>query len=549
MAEEKAKHESQTLSPRGGPPGMGFPKVEYPTGFKLYSTIFALYLAGFLTALDRTIMVNAIPTITAKFDSIQDIGWYGSAYLFTFCCFQLLFGKIYTFYNAKWVFMIAVVIFLVGSAICGAASSSIVLIVGRAIAGLGSSGIFGGSVIITFFTVPLHMRPIYSGIVGVVFAVASIVGPLIGGALTQHASWRWCFFINLPVGAVTLAITFVTLKLPPAKKAGTKPLDQVKQMDPLGNLCLMPAVICLLLALEWGGSKYSWSNGRIVALLVIAVVLGLAFIGIQIWLQDNATVPPRLFKQRSMAASFVYTLGVTGSMMTLTYYLPVWFQAIKAASPTRSGVMMLPMVVPSGVAGLLSGFAISKLVGYYTPFMLACAALMSIGAGLLTTFEPSTGESAWIGYQFIWGFGAGLGIQSGGLVAQTVLSRMDAPAGISLNFFAQSLSGSVFIAIDQTTFMNSLHSNLDPIPGINVDDLDATGASVRSQVSEGDLPRVLGAYNDAVTNTFVVATACACLAFVAACVVEWRDVRKDKDQVSGGPGGKPSGVVGGKPGA
>lgn len=354
-------------------------------------------------------MVNAIPTITAKFDSIGDIGWYGSAYLFTFCCFQLLFGKIYTFYNAKWVFMIAVVIFLVGSAICGAASSSIVLIVGRAIAGLGSSGIFGGSVIITFFTVPLHMRPIYSGIVGIVFAVASIVGPLIGGALTQHASWRWCFFINLPVGAVTLAITFVTLQLPPAKKAGTKLMDQAKQMDPLGNLCLMPAVICLLLALEWGGSTYAWSNGRIIALLVVAIVLGIAFIAIQIWLQDKATVPPRLFKQRSMAAAFVYTLGVTGSMMTLTYYLPVWFQAIKSASPTRSGVMMLPMVVPSGVAGLISGFAISKLVGFYTPFMLTCAALMSIGAGLLTTFEPTTGQGEWIGYQFIWGFGAGMG--------------------------------------------------------------------------------------------------------------------------------------------
>ena len=354
-------------------------------------------------------MVNAIPTITAKFNSIQDIGWYGSAYLFTFCCFQLLFGKIYAFYNAKWVFMTAVVIFLAGSAICGAAQSSIVLIVGRAIAGLGSSGIFGGSVIITFFTVPLHLRPIYSGIVGVVFAIASIVGPLIGGALTQHASWRWCFWINLPVGAVTLGIVFVTLHLPPAKKAGTPWKEQIKQMDPLGNLCLMPAVICLLLALEWGGSTYAWSNGRVVALLVLAGVLGMAFVGIQIWLGDNATVPPKLFKQRSMAAAFVYTLGVTGSMMTLTYYLPVWFQAIKSASPTRSGVMMLPMVVPSGVAGLLSGIAISKLVGYYVPFMLACSALMAIGAGLLTTFNPWTGQAAWVGYQFIWGFGAGLG--------------------------------------------------------------------------------------------------------------------------------------------
>lgn len=179
-----------SISPPGAP-------TQYPTGLHLYSLISALYLAGFLFALDRTILVNAIPTITAQFDSISDIGWYGSAYLFTFCCFQLLFGKIYAFYNGKWVFMTAVAIFLVGSAICGAATSSVMLIIGRAIAGLGSSGIFGGSVIITFFSVPLHLRPIYAGIVGVVFAVASIVAPLIGGALTQHASWRWCFWINI----------------------------------------------------------------------------------------------------------------------------------------------------------------------------------------------------------------------------------------------------------------------------------------------------------------------------------------------------------------
>lgn len=207
----------------------------------------------------------------------------------------------------------------------------------------------------------------------------------------------------IPLGAVTLGIVFFTLQLPPAKKAGTPWREQVWQMDPVGNACLMPAVICLLLALEWGGSTCAWSDGPVVTPLVLAGLLGLAFVGVQIWLGDNATVPPKLFKQRSIAASFVYTLGVTGSMMTLTYYLPVWFQAIKAASPTRSGVMMLAMAVPAGVAGVLSGIVISKLVGYYVPFMLACSALMAIGAGLMTTFNPGTGQAAWVGYQFIWG--------------------------------------------------------------------------------------------------------------------------------------------------
>jgi MFS family permease len=360
-------------------------------------------------------VANAIPTITDHFDSIDDIAWYGSSYLVTFCAFQLLYGKIYSFYNAKWVFISAVTIFLIGSAVSGAANSSATLIVGRAISGLGASGIFGGSVIITFFTVPLHMRPIYSGIVGAIFAVASTVGPLIGGALTQHSSWRWCFFINLPIGAVSIAITLAILHMPPAKKAGTPWRAQIRQMDPLGNLCFIPAIVCLLFALNWGGSAYAWSDGRIIALFVVFGVLFAAFAGIQVWQQENATVPPRLLKQRSIAAAMAYTAGVTGSMMTLTFYLPVWFQAIKDASPTRSGIMMLPMVLPSAVAGLGSGIAISKFVGYYTPFMIACSALMAVGAGLLTTFTSASGEGIWIGYQFIWGFGAGLGRRRCGL--------------------------------------------------------------------------------------------------------------------------------------
>jgi predicted MFS family arabinose efflux permease len=257
--------------------------------------------------------------------------------------------------------------------------------------------------------VPLRLRPIYSGIVSVIFAVASSIGPLIGGALTQHASWRWCFFMNLPIGAVTIVVTLLVLRLPPAKKAGTPWKQQIKQMDPLGNLCFIPSVICLILALEWGGTTYAWSNSRIIALFIIFAILFVGFVGLQLRLKDQATVPPRILKQRSLAAAVCYTAFLAASMMILTYYLPVWFQSIKGASATRSGVMMLPMVVPSAAAGLASGIVISRWVGYYTPFMLVCAALMAIGAGLLTTFTPSSGDGYWIGYQFIWGFGAGLG--------------------------------------------------------------------------------------------------------------------------------------------
>lgn len=153
-----------------------------------------MFTAAFLVALDRTIIATAIPKITDDFHSLGDIGWYASAYLLTACSFQLLTGRIYTFYNPKWVFLINIAIFEIGSIICGAAPNSTAFIVGRAVAGLGSSGMFSGVIILMVHTVPLHKRPAYTGVFGMVFGVASVIGPLLGGAFTDGPSWRWCFW-------------------------------------------------------------------------------------------------------------------------------------------------------------------------------------------------------------------------------------------------------------------------------------------------------------------------------------------------------------------
>jgi MFS family permease len=167
-------------------------QIEYPSGPKLMIIMASLYFAMFLVALDRTIIATAIPRITDTFNSIDDIGWYGSAYLLTACGFILMYGRIYTFYSTKWVFLSGIFLFEVGSAVCGAAPTSIALIVGRAIAGFGSSGIMTGAITIMINTVPLHKRPMYQGFFGAVFGVASVAGPLLGGAFTDSkATWRW----------------------------------------------------------------------------------------------------------------------------------------------------------------------------------------------------------------------------------------------------------------------------------------------------------------------------------------------------------------------
>ncbi len=339
---------------------------------------------------------------------------------------------------------------------------------------------------------------------------------------------RWCFYINLPIGALTILIIVLILKLPSPETTGTSIKQKFLQLDPLGSLCFLPCIVCLLLALQWGGSTYPWKDGRIVTLLVISGVLLIAFIAVQSRKQETATVPPRIMKQRSIASGFCFSLCLGASMVVMIYYLPLWFQAIKGVSAVESGIRNLPLILSLVIASIVSGGAIAA-IGYYAPFMIISTVLMSTGAGLLTTFQPDTGGSKWIGYQILFGIGLGLGMQQPNMAAQTVLSRQDVPIGASLMFFAQALGGAVFISIAQSVFTNTLVlglnnvSELDPINVVNIGATD-----VRKIVATNDLSAVLLAYNSALTNAYNVALAMACLSAVGALTVEWRSVKGKK---------------------
>lgn len=226
----------------------------YPPTSKVIVIIGSLFLVLFLVALDRLILGVAIPSITDQFDSLGDVGWYGSSYLLTTCASMLLIGKIYTFVNPKLVYLGSLVVFEIGSAISGAAPNSTALIIGRAIAGLGNAGLFQGAVTIIVYIVPLHKRPQLMGFVGAVFGVASVLGPLLGGAFTDGPGWRWCFYINLPCGAVVFVLLVLFLHIPPEmlSRDSTTWKEKAMQMDPIGTFFFLPCIICLLLALQWG---------------------------------------------------------------------------------------------------------------------------------------------------------------------------------------------------------------------------------------------------------------------------------------------------------
>ncbi|KAI1134501.1 putative efflux pump [Hypoxylon sp. FL0543] len=504
--------------------------TEYPTGLKLGLITLALCLSVFLMALDNAIIATAIPKITDAFHSLPDVGWYGSAYLLTTAALQLLFGKFYTFLSIKWVYLTAIGIFELGSLICGVAQNSVTLIIGRAVAGLGSAGIMSGALLILAHSVPLAKRPMYTGLVSAMYGIASVAGPLLGGVFTDKVTWRWCFYINLPIGAVTILVILFFFPAPHQSKPKDETLmERVKRFDPLGTVLFMPSIICLLLALQWGGTEYPWRNGRIIGLFVVFGVLMLGFVYVQHVQQDNATVPPRIFRKRTVWASSLFAFGVGSGFFIMVYYIPIWFQSVQGVTAVESGIRNLPMLISVVVFSMGAGVAVT-VFGYYAPFMVLGTVIMSVGGGLLSTWKPDAAAGTWIGYQILFGAGVGMSMQQPLMAVQTVLDIKDVPTGTSILIFVQTVGGALFVSVGETVFSNKLVQELAVnVPGLNPQAVLSAGATnLQHSLPAEFIPGVVLSYSNALTTAFIVGTALVAFTVFGSATIEWRSVKGKK---------------------
>lgn len=485
------------------------------------------------STVDNSIIATAIPKITDQFHSLGDVGWYGSAYLLTTAALQLLFGKFYSFFSVKWVFLVAIALFELGSLVCGVANSSLALIMGRAVAGMGSAAIFSGALIILAYSVPLERRPLYSGFIGSMYGIASVAGPLLGGVFTDKVTWRWCFLINLPIGAVAIVVIALFFPDPNREIKDETWSQRFMQFDPMGTAVFMPAIICLLLALQWGGTTYAWNSWRIILLFVFFAVLILVFLYIQHRQQDLATVPPRIFFKRTVWSAGLFSFCIGAAFLGCIYFLPIWFQAVKGATAVHSGIMNLPMLISVVVCSLIGGGVVTA-VGYYTPFMIAGTVMASIGYGLLSTFQVDTPSPTWIGYQILAGAGVGFGLQQPLMAVQVVLDISDVPTGTAAIVFAQTLGGALFVSIGQNIFSNRLVENVIAyVPGLDPSVVLAAGATnIQTLIPAEQVPGVILAYNDALAKTFLVFAAIACISSIGAAFIEWKSVKGKKIEMA-----------------
>ncbi|KAF9359965.1 hypothetical protein BGX34_008026 [Mortierella sp. NVP85] len=420
---------------------------------------FGLCLVLFMASLDQTIVSVLIPTLGKTFNAPQYIAWVGTSYLLTNTAMQPLYGKLSDIFGRKNTILVAIFFFLLGSLICGAAPTIVILVVGRGIAGVGAGGMISLTMIIISDVVSLRERGKYQGIIGSMFGISAVIGPLLGGVLAEKSTWRWAFYINLPIGVVSTIAIFFVLRLP--KVLGTR-REKLRRVDFLGSFTIVIGIICVLLSTNWGGNEYAWSSVQVIVPYCVGAVFLIAFLFIEAKVAAEPILPFRLFRNQSVCAAFATSFFIGGAFMGAIFFCPLYLQLVMHESATKAGLQLLPLVGGMMVAGIGTGVLISK-TGRYRPYIWVSLVIYIAGMALLSLWDEKSSLSVQIGFLFIVGLGLGGSMQSVVLAGQCAVENSDIATVTSMLSFFRSMGGVANVAIGGSMINNVLtHQQVDP---------------------------------------------------------------------------------------